>query len=109
MYHIACNIDSKYTRFCGVLMVSVFENNKDVSIKVHILGDGLTQKDKKDLQDIASSYGNSVVFYDVNDDMFQQFPVSDQWPRCCHHLLNLMLTEFFMSIATSFSEVLSRN
>ena len=49
MYHIACNIDSKYTRFCGVLMVSVFENNKDVSIKVHILGDGLTQKDKKDL------------------------------------------------------------
>lgn len=89
MYHIACNIDSKYTRFCGVLMVSVFENNKDESIKVHILGDGLTQKDKKDLQDIASSYGNRVVFYDVNDDMFQQFPVSDQWPRVIYYRLML--------------------
>lgn len=78
MYHIACNIDSKYTRFCGVLMVSVFENNKEETIRFHVLGDGLTQKDKKNLQDIASSYGNSVVFYDVNDDMFQNFPVSDQ-------------------------------
>lgn len=89
MYHIACNIDSKYTRFCGVLMVSVFENNKEETIRFHVLGDGLTQKDKKTLQDIASSYGNSVVFYDVNDDMFQNFPVSDQWPRVIYYRLIL--------------------
>ncbi len=89
MYHIACNIDSKYTRFCGVLMVSVFENNKEEAIKFHVLGDDLTQKDKKNLQDIASSYGNSVVFYDVNDDMFQNFPVSNQWPRVIYYRLIL--------------------
>lgn len=89
MYHIACNIDSKYTRFCGVLMVSVFENNKEETIRFHILGDGLTPKDKEDLQDIASNYGNSVVFYDVDEDMFRNFPVSNQWPRVIYYRLIL--------------------
>ena len=26
--HITCGFDSKYTRFAGVLLVSIFENNK---------------------------------------------------------------------------------
>lgn len=89
MYHIACNIDSKYTRFCGVLMVSVFENNKGEEVKFHVIGEGLTSNDKKALHDIASNYGNSVVFYDVNEKMFRNFPVSDQWPQVIYYRLIL--------------------
>lgn len=29
MIHITCSLDSKYTRFAGVLMTSIFENNKN--------------------------------------------------------------------------------
>lgn len=78
--HIACNIDSKYTRFCGVLMVSLFENNQNEHIKMHILCYHLTVENKKDLQDIASQYNNEIQFYDVDESIFKEFPISEQWP-----------------------------
>ena len=78
--HIACNIDSKYTRFCGVLMVSLFENNKNEHIKMHILGYHLSDKDKQDLIDITNEYHNEIKFYDIDENIFKDFPISDQWP-----------------------------
>lgn len=78
--HIACNIDSKYTRYCGVLMVSLFENNKNEHIKIHILCYHLTKENKQDLKDIATYYNNEVQFYDVDESTFVGFPISEQWP-----------------------------
>lgn len=89
MYHIACNIDSKYTRFCGVLIVSVFENNRDKDIKFHILSDGLTNHDKESLKDIVNKYKGSIAFYDINESIFDKFPVSDQWPKVIYYRLML--------------------
>ena len=89
MMHIACNIDSKYTRFCGVLMVSLFENNKNESIKMHILGYHLTNENKKDLLDITQSYNNEIQFYDIDETIFAGFPISEQWPIVIYFRLML--------------------
>ncbi len=87
--HIACNIDSKYTRFCGVLMVSLFENNKNEHIKMHILGYHLSDKDKQDLIDITNEYHNEIKFYDIDENIFKDFPISDQWPLVIYFRLIL--------------------
>lgn len=89
--HIACNIDSKYTRFCGVLMVSIFENNREEHIKMHILGYHLSESDKNDLIDIANRYGNEIKLYDVDESVFKGFPISTQWPIVIY--FRLMLPE----------------
>ena len=89
--HIACNIDSKYTRFCGVLMVSLFENNKEENIKMHILGYHLTDNDKTDLLNIAQAYNNEILFYDIDENIFSGFPISEQWPIVIY--FRLMLPE----------------
>ena len=36
--HITCALDSKYTRFAAVLLVSIFENNKNERFCCHIMG-----------------------------------------------------------------------
>ena len=89
--HIACNIDSKYTRFCGVLMVSLFENNRDEHLKMHILCYHLTDENKEDLQEIATRYNNDIQFYDIDETIFKGFPISDQWPIVIY--FRLMLPE----------------
>ncbi len=35
---VVCNIDDNYTKFCGVMLTSLFENNRDEDITVHVLG-----------------------------------------------------------------------
>jgi len=87
--HVACNIDSKYTRFCGVLMVSLFENNKVEIIKMHILADSLTDEDKNNLAEIAHRYSNQIQFYEVDKTLFEEFPTSNQWPKVIYYRLML--------------------
>jgi lipopolysaccharide biosynthesis glycosyltransferase len=89
MIHVACNIDSKYTKYCSVLMVSLFENNKDEKIKMHILGDYLTSLNKFDLTEIAHRYSNEIQFYEVPEDVFNGFPTSKQWPKVIYYRLML--------------------
>lgn len=77
--HVTCGLDSKYTRFAGVLLVSLFENNKNEHIVGHIMGLGLTETDKSDLKEIAMRYNNELRFYDMNESMFCKFPSTNQW------------------------------
>lgn len=77
--HITCGFDSKYTRFACVLLVSIFENNKDENICCHIMGLHLEDKDKQDVMYLAKKYNQDVIFYDMDEDKFKGFPVSKQW------------------------------
>lgn len=47
--HIACGFDSKYIRFAGVLLVSIFEKNKREQFCWHLMGLDLFESDKSDL------------------------------------------------------------
>ena len=49
-------------------MVSVFENNKDKRITIHILADNLSNSDKNNLSEISRRYEGEIVFYDINDE-----------------------------------------
>lgn len=77
--HIACGLDSKYTRFAGVLLVSLFENNKDEHFCCHLMALRLTADDKEDLREIASRYGHELRFYDMSEEMFRDFHTTEQW------------------------------
>ena len=92
LIHVACNIDSKYTQHCGVLLVSLFENNKDVIIKVHILGYELTENNKNSLIQIVNSYNNDFEFYEIDKSIFKKFPISEQWPIVIY--FRLLLPEY---------------
>lgn len=63
--HIVCATDSNYIPYCGVMMTSLFENNKEERICMHILGMELTDDNIKELSHIGKKYTQSILFYNV--------------------------------------------
>lgn len=74
MIHVACNIDSNYVKHCAVTLVSLFENNKE-PISIHILANGLTDKEQNILIHLAEKYGNKVFFYTPDDNLLKGFTI----------------------------------
>ncbi|MBQ9077189.1 MAG: glycosyltransferase family 8 protein [Muribaculaceae bacterium] len=76
MIHIACNIDSNYVKYCAVTIVSLFENNRNKTFSIHIIADGLSDKEKSTLTNIAQKYGNSIFFYSPDMDRLKGFSIN---------------------------------
>lgn len=60
--HVACNIDANYVKYCGVMLISLFENNKESTFDIHIAADTLPQEQVEVLESIIASYQNEVHF-----------------------------------------------
>ena len=65
--HIVCATDSNYIPYCGVLLTSIFENNKEENVYVHILGTALSVENKMALYRVKDRYNQEVIFYDIDD------------------------------------------
>ena len=72
--HIAFCLDNNYLMLCGVAITSILENNKDVEITFHIIGVGLTDKSKKDLNFAIKKYTNaSLIHYELDEKVLQSY------------------------------------
>lgn len=59
----------------GIMLTSLFENNSGVDIRVHLLHNGILADDKAKLTEIARRYGQTVVFYLIDEARFRTFPI----------------------------------
>lgn len=60
--------DDNFVSVLGISMISLFENNKQESITVFILSDGIKETNKKVLLELGNKYGQIVNIIDVNVD-----------------------------------------
>lgn len=63
---VVCSTDDNYADYCAVMLCSVFENNTDLEIVVHILVDKLNISNQKKIKSIADKYGQYISFYQVD-------------------------------------------
>lgn len=84
MIHVACNIDSNYVKHCGVMLTSLFENNKAYKFNIHIVESNLSQDNKKVLTSIVEKYGNLVSFYKMDIGLIDGFEI-----KATHNRLSL--------------------
>lgn len=83
--HVAVATDELYTMYTGIMLYSLFDNNRDFdSITVHVLDNGMTYDGKTKLNDIADSFGRYVCYYDcskigdwLGSDVISIFKTSD--------------------------------
>lgn len=76
-YHIAtATYDSVYYIPMYVMLFSFFENNRDASVKAHILYHTLSDKQKTDVEQLASKYGNTIHWIKMDDEATQGFYTS---------------------------------
>jgi len=101
---IACNIDNNYIRFCSVMLVSLFENNRDQSFDIHIVSQDLSEDGQQTLKDIVcKQYGQRIHFYFVGPDLLNNFPIDTN----SHISISTYLRLFLSSILpASLSKVL---
>lgn len=60
MNHVLCCINDAYAQHCAVLLVSLFENNKDLSFHIHIFGFTIGDESCRKLEETVRSYGQEI-------------------------------------------------
>ena len=77
LYHVTCSTDDNYLQHCVTMLCSLYENNKELDMVVHILVDSLSQESRNVITNLSKRYGNSAVFYDIKPEMLENIQLND--------------------------------
>lgn len=78
--NIACATDNNYAPYCGIMLTSLFENNKDHSFSVYILSRGLSEEHCSKFDILARKYHSEIKIVDMNNYDWSNCPVRE-WDR----------------------------
>lgn len=70
-----CSCDTCYVAPCGIMLTSLFENNKDSSIDVYIFIGGTSTEAYDKLSELADIYGQNVHFINIDDVLVRNLPI----------------------------------
>ncbi len=90
--HIVVASDDAYVQHLGVLLVSIFENNKQEFIEIHLLSDSIAAENLSLLSSIVEKqYAGRLHVYEMDRNIFKDFPVraSDHISIAAYYRLNL--------------------
>ncbi len=76
--NILCATDNKYVPYCGIMLTSLFENNRDQKICVYVLTGGLKKDNSRSLQELGNSYGHTVKIIEIDNSVFAQCPINPE-------------------------------
>lgn len=68
---VACAPDNNYAQHCAVMLASLFENNKEHSIHIHLLHNKLSPANKTGLTKVLKKYNAQFTFYEVDESMLE--------------------------------------
>lgn len=74
--NICVSANSKYARYLNVMLLSLFENNRDEKIRVFVLQRDFSKEDKKHLSDLSNVYKQEICFLKINEEEFKIFPIT---------------------------------
>ncbi len=86
---ILCATDKNFVPYCGIMLTSLFENNKDEHISVSLLvDDTVCEKDKAKYLQLAELYHQSINIIHVDAATFEKYPVyNQQWTNSIYYRL----------------------
>lgn len=77
--HIACAIDDTFSYPLSVLLVSLFENNKDHNIKIHLFSATLSNEIIEELNELTDLYNQQFIFYKIQKKfIFNDLPINQR-------------------------------
>ncbi|NTV97886.1 MAG: glycosyltransferase family 8 protein [Chlorobiaceae bacterium] len=68
--NIVFGIDNNYVQHLSVALVSLLDNNRDLSFRVYIISSGLSEKNIANLNRISGKYDCEIKNITVSDDLF---------------------------------------
>lgn len=87
--NILCATDKNFVPYCGIMLTSLFENNKDEDIVVYLLVDEtVKEQDKNQYRLLAEQYKQSIRIIQVDASTFEKYPVYNrQWTNSIYYRL----------------------
>lgn len=74
--NILCATDKNFVPYCGIMLTSLFENNKDEDIVVYLLvDDTVKEQEKSKYLLLAEQYKQSIQIIQVDASTFEKYPV----------------------------------
>ena len=71
--------NSKYMRYLYVMLISLFDSNKDNEIRIFVLQRDFKRSDMDVISALASSYCQEVVFIDIDPAIFEVLPRTEKF------------------------------
>lgn len=72
---ILCTPDDNYVPYCGIMLTSLFENNKDIDFEVYIMCETLELKNIENLELLSKRYNTKIHIIHVNKSTFKDCPI----------------------------------
>ena len=88
--NILCATDFNYVPYCGVMLSSVFESNRNSLVNAYILTDKpFPDSVCKHFDKLAKKYGNSVKYLQIDNSFLEKFPIKgmDYWSIATYYRL----------------------
>lgn len=70
-FNVVINTDDNYLQHAMAMLCSLYENNREHSITVHVLHKNLSKIAKKYLIELSKRYENRLLFYSVEDSVLE--------------------------------------
>ena len=72
---IVCSTDCCYVMQTGIMLTSLFENNREADIRVPVLHNGIDSNSLTLIECIAYDYGQKIKFYLFDETLLRAFPI----------------------------------
>lgn len=74
-YNILCSTDDNYVPYCGIMLTSLFENNKELDIEVYLMCESLNEKNLDDLNQLSKKYRVNIQIVKMDNTIFKYCPI----------------------------------
>ena len=74
-YNILCATDDNYVPYCGIMLTSLFENNKEHNFCIYILVEQLSNKSKSEFATLAKKYSQKIEIITVDSKRLKDCPI----------------------------------
>lgn len=74
---IACACDDKYAGYCGIMITSVFENNRNNKVEVNIITDGISSENLLKMKTLEEKYGQKINVVNIDKSHFESLPIGN--------------------------------
>lgn len=73
--NILCSTDNDYVPYCGIMLTSLFENNKDCQIHVYLMTEELSTDNNSVLKRLALKYNQDISIIIVDGENLNNCPI----------------------------------
>ena len=75
--NILCCTDEKYAPYYGIMLTSLFDNNKEVAFDIYVLTAGLCEDTLRNYQVLASQNNSRIHVITIDDEMMKKCPIRE--------------------------------